>query len=87
LPAFASEETHRVFEIVHVVQSAGEPVNQRVRDIKLEIPAPPLEPPDRSTSALSAFICVHLRPECFFFRPNAKTKTPYWPQMNADERG
>jgi hypothetical protein len=58
-----------------------------VRDIKVEIPATPLEPPDRSTSALSAFIRVHLRPDVLFFRPNAKTKTPYWPQMNADERG
>src|ERR1039457_1222731 len=28
----------------------------RVRDIKVEIPATPLEPPDRSTSRLSAFI-------------------------------
>jgi hypothetical protein len=53
----------------------------------VEIPATPLEPPDRSTSALSAFIRVHLRPDVLFFRPNAKTKTPYWPQMNADERG
>jgi hypothetical protein len=60
---------------------------QRVRDIKVEIPATPLEPPDRSTSALSAFIRIHLRPDVLFFRPNAKTKTPYWPQMNADERG
>jgi hypothetical protein len=58
-----------------------------VRDTKVEIPATPLEPPDRSTSALSAFICVHLRPDVLFFRPNAKTKAPYWPQMNADERG
>jgi hypothetical protein len=58
-----------------------------VRDIKVEIPATPLEPPDRGTSALSAFIRVHLRPDALFFRPNAKTKTPYWPQMNADERG
>ena len=56
-------------------------------DIKVEIPATPLEPPDRSTSALSAFIRVHLRPDVLFFRPNAKTKTPYWPQMNANERG
>jgi hypothetical protein len=60
---------------------------KRVRDIKVEIPATPLEPPDRSTSALSAFICVHLRPDVLFFWPNAKTKTPPWPQMNADERG
>jgi hypothetical protein len=59
----------------------------RVRDIKVEIPATPLEPPDRSASALSAFICVHLRPDVLFFRPNAKTKTSYWLQMNADERG
>src|ERR1039458_277694 len=56
-----------------------------VRDIKVEIPATPLEPPDRSTSALSAFIRVHLRPDVLFFRPNAKTKTPYWPQMNANK--
>jgi hypothetical protein len=28
----------------------------RVHDIKVEIPATPLEPPDRSTSGLSAFI-------------------------------
>jgi hypothetical protein len=61
-----------------------------VRDIKVEIPATPLEPLDRSTSALSAFICVHLRSSaarCAFLPANAKTKTPYWPQMNADERG
>src|ERR1022692_1074913 len=32
------------------------------RDIKVEIPATPLEPPDRSTPVLSAFICVHQRP-------------------------
>jgi hypothetical protein len=51
------------------------------------IPATPLEPPDRSTSALSEFICVHPRPDVLFFRPNAKTKTPYWPRMNADELG
>jgi hypothetical protein len=63
------------------------PERARVRDIKVEIPATPLEPPDGSTSALSAFICVHLRPDVLFFHPNAKTKTPYWPQMNADERG
>jgi hypothetical protein len=54
--------------------------------MKVEIPATPLEPPDRSTSWLSAFIGVHRRPDVLFFRSNANTKTPYWPPMNADER-
>ena len=56
-----------------------------VRDIKVEIPATPLAPPDRSTSGLSAFIGVHRRPNVLLSRSNANTKTPYWPPMNADE--
>jgi hypothetical protein len=57
-----------------------------VRDIEVEIPATPLEPPDRSTSGLSAFIGVHRRPDVLFSRSNKNTKTPYGPPMNADER-
>jgi hypothetical protein len=53
-----------------------------VRDIKVEIPATPFEPPDHSTSGLSAFICGQM----FFSRSNENTKTPYGPPMNADER-
>jgi hypothetical protein len=56
-----------------------------VRDIKVGIPATPPEPQDRSTSGLSAFIGVHRRPDVLFFRSNAKTKTQYWPPMNADK--
>jgi hypothetical protein len=60
----------------------------RVRDAKVEIPATRLESTDRS---MLSFICVHLRssdaPDMLFFRPNAKIKTQYWPQMNADKRG
>src|ERR1035438_4658325 len=41
-----------------------------------------LEPPDRSTSGLSAFIGGQM---CFFPRSNANAKTPYWPPMNADQ--
>jgi hypothetical protein len=35
---------------------------------------------------LSAFICIHLRPDMLFFGSTRQAK-PIWPQMNADERG
>src|ERR1017187_10496033 len=57
-----------------------------VRDIKVEIPATPLEPPDRSTSALSAFIRVHPRSSaasCAFLPAQRETQTPI---LAADER-
>ena len=68
------------------VSTPGRLAHARVRDIEVEIPATPLEPPDRGTSAPSAFICVHLRPDVLFFRPNAKTKTRHWPRDKKQAR-
>jgi hypothetical protein len=56
-----------------------------VRGIKGEIPATPLEPPDRRTSELSAFIGVHRRPVWGLHIRLGPGKN-IWPPMNADER-
>ena len=48
---------------------------------RAEIPATPLEPPDRSTSGLSAFIGGQM---CFFPRSNANAQTPYWDKNEPD---
>jgi hypothetical protein len=34
-----------------------------------------------------SYSTVHLRPDMLCSRPDAKIKTRYWPQMNADKRG
>jgi len=52
-------------------------------DMVLEIRATRLGPTDHGTLS---FIRV-LRPDMLFYRPNARSKTRYWPQMNTDERG
>jgi pimeloyl-ACP methyl ester carboxylesterase len=55
----------------------------RVRNIRVEIPATPLEPPDRSASALSAFIGVHRRPDVLSFPVQGGYENPI---LAADER-
>src|ERR1035438_6704205 len=54
-----------------------------VRDIKVEIPATPLEPPDRSTSGLSAFMNADKNEPDGSFPERTKRKKPRRPRPSA----